>query len=243
VSLDQANAISLPSGEKLRGHVPDCPEDRACPSGLGGRGVAIDGALVEHAAKLGQAEVEDLRPAVPGYEEVLGLQVAVNDALLVGRGEAAGDLDPEVDDLPRRQRSPGEPYPQGFALEQLEDEVGRIALQTDVEHREDVGMADGSRCSSLVRKATHPCGLGSFLGSDDLDRDIAADPRVASAVHLSHPSRAEGRQDLVRAKACSATQRHVAGALDGILPVVGAETQRNPARAAAGRQRGRITAR
>ena len=41
---------------------------------------------------LRQAEVEDLQVAVPGDEEVLGLQVPMDDALLVGSREALGNL-------------------------------------------------------------------------------------------------------------------------------------------------------
>src|SRR5262245_65530882 len=48
---------------------------------------------VERRSQLGEAEVEDLDPAVPGQEEVLRLQVAVDDPLVVGGGETARDLD------------------------------------------------------------------------------------------------------------------------------------------------------
>ena len=41
---------------------------------------------------LRQAEVEDLQVAVPGDEEVLGLQVPMDDALPVGSREALGNL-------------------------------------------------------------------------------------------------------------------------------------------------------
>jgi hypothetical protein len=40
----------------------------------------------------GQAEVEDLRVALVGDHDVLGLEVAVDDPALMGGGEAVGDL-------------------------------------------------------------------------------------------------------------------------------------------------------
>ena len=43
-------------------------------------------------AELGDAEVEDLDAPVGGDEEVLGLDVAVDDDLVMGGGEPAGDL-------------------------------------------------------------------------------------------------------------------------------------------------------
>ena len=39
----------------------------------------------------GQAEVADLRPAIVGEPDVAGLEVAVNDAVLVSVGETAAD--------------------------------------------------------------------------------------------------------------------------------------------------------
>ena len=62
------------------------------------------GALVSSPGRDGldplrQAEVEDLDVAVSRDEEVLGLQVPVDDALLVGGGEAPGDLERVVHGL------------------------------------------------------------------------------------------------------------------------------------------------
>ena len=57
--------------------------------------------------QLGQAEVEDLDPPVLRHEHVLGLQVPVDDPLLVRGGEALGDLHRVVDRLARRDRARG----------------------------------------------------------------------------------------------------------------------------------------
>src|SRR4249920_3095580 len=42
--------------------------------------------------ELGEAEVENLHAALAGNENILRLQVAVNDSLLVGRSQSAGDV-------------------------------------------------------------------------------------------------------------------------------------------------------
>src|SRR6266540_1086300 len=75
---------------------------RTMASRAGGTFGAIDVRRI--LGELGQAEVEDLHPSVGGDEEVLGLQVAVHDPLLVRHGERRGDLDGVVDRLPQRQR-------------------------------------------------------------------------------------------------------------------------------------------
>ena len=54
--------------------------------------------------ELGQAEVEDLGAIVRGDEDVLRLQVAVDDALLVCGGESEGDLPRVLHGLAHGQR-------------------------------------------------------------------------------------------------------------------------------------------
>jgi hypothetical protein len=44
-------------------------------------------------------------------------------------------------------------------------------------------------------------GIARDVGRKDLDRDRAIEARVARFVHLAHAARAEGREDLVGAKA------------------------------------------
>ena len=75
--------------------------------------------------ELGQAEVENLHPAVVGDEEVLRLEVPVDDPLLVRRRQPVRDLDGVLDRLADRQRAGGQTLAQRLAFEQLGDEVRR----------------------------------------------------------------------------------------------------------------------
>ena len=43
--------------------------------------------------------------------------------------------------------------------------------------------------------------FGGQMGGEDLDRDVPVELRVPRAVDLAHPARAEGREDLIGAKA------------------------------------------
>jgi hypothetical protein len=49
-------------------------------------------------------------------------------------------------------------------------------------------------------------GLGSELGRQDLEGDIALETGIVGAVDLPHPPGPEGREDLVGAEACSGRQ-------------------------------------
>ena len=54
--------------------------------------------------ELGEPEIENLHAAVAGDEDVLRLQIAVDDPLLVRGGETVRDLDGVLDGLAHRQR-------------------------------------------------------------------------------------------------------------------------------------------
>ena len=80
-------------------------------------------------AKSCQSEVEDFDAAVFGDEKVLGLEVAVDDALLVGRREALGDLHTEVHGFGWRKRPASQALTERLAFEQFGDNVvNRLAL-------------------------------------------------------------------------------------------------------------------
>ena len=78
--------------------------------------------------QLGEAEVEDLDPAVVRDEDVVGLEVAVDDPLVVSGGEAVRDLERVVEGLAdgKRSAAPGGPC-RRLTFEQLRDDVGSAA--------------------------------------------------------------------------------------------------------------------
>ena len=156
--------------------------------------------------ELGQAEVEDLHAPVARHEEVLGLQVPVDDPLLVRRREAVRDLQGVVDGLARREPPGRERRPQRLALEELLDDVRRAVVGADVVHGREVGMVQNAGCLRLLLEAAQPVGVLRERRRKDLDGHVAAEPRVLRAIHLPHPARAERGQDLVGAQTGSGCQ-------------------------------------
>jgi hypothetical protein len=70
-------------------------------------------------------------------------------------------------------------------------------LLTDVEHRDDVRVGKsggGARFDLEPPEVLRVAGNGA---RDHLDRDLAAQARVARPVNLSHAARAERRKDLL----------------------------------------------
>ncbi len=158
--------------------------------------------------QLCQAEVENLHPAVPRDKEVLGLQVPVDDAFLVRRGQTVRDLDRIVDRLARGESSGGDPASQRFPFQELCDDVRRAIVRADVVDRRDVGVVERPGRTRLVLETTESIRILRERRRQNLDRDVAPEPRVARPVDLSHAARAERREDLVRTEAGAGRNRH-----------------------------------
>ena len=190
-------------------HVADGAEDDA---GAGRRGIRralfSRSAQVERRPELGQAEVQDLHPPVPGDEQVLGLQVPVDDPLLVGRGQTVCDLDRVVHGFARGQGGVAHHLPQRHAIQQLEHDVGVAFVTAGVEDRDEVGVVEGAGGLRLLFEPAEPVGVGQRVRRQDLDRHLPSEPLVAGAVDLPHPARTENAENLVRAETCPALDCH-----------------------------------
>jgi hypothetical protein len=145
---------------------------------------------------LGESEVEDLHVAGPRDEHVLRLQVAVDDALLVGGGEAGRDLERVADRLVLRKRAAAQAPAQRVALEELGDGVDASVLAAEVVDREDVRMREGRDGERLALEARQRLGVVRHLRGENLDRDVALQLGIPRSVDLAHPARAERRDDL-----------------------------------------------
>ena len=161
-------------------------------------------------SQLGEAEVEDLDPAVPRDEEVLGFQVAVDDSLLVRGREPMRDLRGIFEGFALRGLSAGENGAQRLAFEKLLDDVGRsVALiRPDVVDGGDVGVIQDSGGFGLLLEAAQTVRVGRERRGQNLDRDLAGEPRVARSVHLAHSPGSQRGKDLVGTEAATDGERH-----------------------------------
>ena len=147
---------------------------------------------------LREAEVENLEVAVPIDEEVLGLQVAVDDPLLVSRGEPSSDLQRVVHGLLLRNWPLVELSAQRLALQKLHDGVGRPVVRPEIVDSQDIGMRQSRDGLGLAFEPRQPVGVGRHRLRQDLDGDVPIELAVPGPVHLAHPARAQRGEDLVR---------------------------------------------
>ena len=148
--------------------------------------------------QLRETEVEDLHEAVLRDHDVLGLQVAVDDAGLVRLREAARDLHREIERLLDGQRSAVDEVAQRPAVDELHREIRRGTGLADFEDRDDVRMIQRGRGARLERETREAFLVREEVFRQDLQRDLAAEPRVRRAVDLAHPAGAEPVDDLER---------------------------------------------
>ena len=167
--------------------------------------------------RLGQAEVEHLHDTVRRDLDVRGLQVAVDDALVVGHLERVGHLARDAQ-APGR-RAARRPVPraapaarqlgQRIALDELEhQQPDAVRLPRSRRWRRCSGDSAPRACAPRARNARAYSGWLVNTRRQDLDRDVAAEPRVARTIDLAHATRAEQRQQVIaaegRARSCGA---------------------------------------
>ena len=147
--------------------------------------------------ELGQAEVQDLHPTVAGDHDVLGLEVAVDDARVVGLGQPARRLRRELQGAPRHQRAFAQELAQRLSLHQLHRDVADAVRGADLVDRHDVGVVEGRGRARLLLEARQPVRIPGGRAAEHLDRDRAPEREVAGTVDVAHAARTELLGDLV----------------------------------------------
>ena len=166
-----------------------------------------NGTLVEPAGQIvlrvahgpRQAHVEDLDVPVLREHQVAGLDVAVNEPLLVrvlkprrglhdvARGlrvvERAGLFDERFEVKP---------------VHMFHHEEPNVLHLGNVEQAHDVGVVEGRHGAGLAVEPLQTERVVALLGGQDLERHLAVQGGVVGQVHGPHPAPAEQAQDAVR---------------------------------------------
>ena len=147
--------------------------------------------------RLGEAEVEHFDGALGSDLDVGGLEVAVDDALLVRRLERRGDLERDGERLVGRDRAAREPLREVLALDQLHHKRMSFADVLEAVERRDVRVVERRQHLGLALETGVALGVGVEVLGQQLESHLAAEPRVGRAPHLAHPAGAEGAHHLV----------------------------------------------
>ena len=204
---DVSAAVDRAGAELLGGHVRRGSDQHAV---LGWPALALElaGELRERADAAGapaalrlglqdlhETEVEDFDLARRGEQDVVGLQIAMDDAVGVGAHQRANHRRHQVE-RPRHRDAPPLAHDvlDGLALEILEHHVRQLAEGVDLVDDDDVFVgARGGR----PRLRDEARGQGRRCGDDELDRDATTELGVTREVHPPHAAAAELANELV----------------------------------------------
>ncbi len=146
----------------------------------------------------GESEVGDPRAAAAVDHHVGRLQIAVQDAALVGSGQPGTQLPRNLDRLlQRRSPEPAQDGAQVLAVDVLHRQEELAVGLADVVHATDVGVRDLPRHANLVAQACQRRRIVGEMGGQELQRDRLAELQVVGAVDLAHAAPAEQPDDAV----------------------------------------------
>ena len=182
--VDVARRRHLASLDLLGGHV-------------GGRSrphvFSFDTAAPGGQAKVGEAH---LAPAVD--DDVVGLEVAVQDALGVGGGQPGANLAGHFDGaFPGHPPGPAQEGGEGVAVDILHREEGRSVNLAKVVHAADVGMRDLARDPHFTIEPREAIGIVLERLGQELERHLDAKQQIVGAEHTAHAALADQTADAI----------------------------------------------
>ncbi len=160
-------------------------------------------------AHLREAEVHDLDEVAAGADlledDVLGLEIAMDDAEVMRFRERGEHLPKEADDATERER----PFSYWIAREvlaaqELHDEIELAVLGlAEVDDADRVRVIEAARGARLGDEARRRVLLTDEMRVDDLDGDGAPQLRLLGAIHAAHPADADEIENDVAARGAS----------------------------------------
>ena len=139
-----------------------------------------------------ETEVHDADLARRVQHDVRRLEIAVDDAALVGGGETRGKLPRQLErPVFRKAADAFERRCEIFAVDVLHREVQIAFDLADVVDATDVGVRDVPRRSDFVVELREPARVGREVLGQKLQRHGLAQTQIVGAVDLAHPAAAE----------------------------------------------------
>ena len=170
------------AGPLLGSHVGRRPQHHA---ERGGPGPARAGRGAE---RLGDAEVGH-HGGAGGEEDVVGLDVAVDDAVLVGVGEGPGHVAEQAHHLGEWERTPREPRAERLALDVGHGVVGQPVALARREQGDDVRVGEPGGEPDLLAEALAAHRVRQ-LGGQDLDHHPAPERGLLGDEDAGHATAA-----------------------------------------------------
>ena len=158
---------------------------------------------------VGDAEIHDLHAAVGQHHDVAGLDVAMDDAALVGEREPFRDGGGDSHRLRRGEAHRADEVAKIPSFEKLHRDERRVALAAHVVDRDDRRMADAARGTRFLHETrlVQVAVLRAARERDRLDGHGAAERRILRAIDDAHGAAAEDVDHLEAPEIAAGTRR------------------------------------
>ena len=133
-------------------------------------------------------------------QDVVGLDVAVDDAGGVGGVEGLADLGQQVDRLLGRQRPGRDPLLQVAAVDQAHRDDQLVVLLARVVDRDDVGVIEAGGEARLAQEPLAEALVAAEVAGDHLQRHLAIEGEMGRPVDDAHPAARDQRVEPVPAE-------------------------------------------
>jgi hypothetical protein len=150
---------------------------------------------------------------VASLDDVRGLEIAMNDALLVCRFKGFGDLLRDRQRLIDRQGAARDTLREVLALDQFHHERGDAMALLEPVDTGNMRMVQRREQFRFALEPREPIGIRRQRRWQDLDRDLTFQPGVGGAIHLPHAALADLRGDVVDAETCAGREAQTAGSI------------------------------
>ena len=147
-----------------------------------------------------QTKIQNLHPPVFGDEKIVGLEVAMNDALAVSGGQAVRDLQRVVRGFTHGQRNAVHLFAQRPAFEQLTHKIRCALVNPGIVNGQHVRMIQGRQRLGLLLEAPQPIRVRHEVLWQHLHRHVAIEPGVPCAEDRAHGAFTQEMSNLVGTK-------------------------------------------
>ena len=207
---DVAAVIQQLTADLFRRHVADGAHDQPRITGEWGGRFGIG----RRFWNFRKAEVQNLDVTLGSNPKVLGLEVAMDDALLVGGGEPLCDLEGVGECFPRVETGASEFGAQVLPLQILHGDERAAVRFADIVDGADVGVAECGSGAGLAFEAIQGGGITEEFASEEFEGDGTAEASVPSAIDLSHAAGAEEGVDAIGSDEAAGKGGGIAGGQD-----------------------------
>ena len=165
----------------------------------------VIGAIV---GELGEPEVQHLHVAVGAEHDVLGLDIAVDDASRCAAASASATW-VAISQRFRQRDAPAAQTPaERLALDELGRDEVRAVVDVHVVDGDDVRVIEAGGGARLLGEAPKAVLARRIPREQQLERDLALEFRVVGEIDLAHSAGTDQGTDFIAAEAMTGFERH-----------------------------------